>query len=53
MSQQVIRLNRTMHCLHMHTGQLDWSLPAHHRGTFGMDAATELTWTYLRRIAGG
>ncbi|PPU95774.1 hypothetical protein XpopCFBP1817_07870 [Xanthomonas populi] len=30
----------------MHTDHLDWSLPAHRRGTLrGMDA-----WTYLRRV---
>ncbi|PPU37645.1 hypothetical protein XspCFBP7912_00730 [Xanthomonas sp. CFBP 7912] len=35
----------------MHTDQLDWSLPAHRRGTLsGMDAAPEPTWTYLRRV---
>ncbi|PMR86490.1 hypothetical protein C1H21_12230 [Xanthomonas arboricola pv. juglandis] len=35
----------------MHTDHLDWSLPAHHRGTLcGMDAAEEPTWTYLRRV---
>ncbi|PPV09310.1 hypothetical protein XavaCFBP5823_15595 [Xanthomonas axonopodis pv. vasculorum] len=36
------------------TDQLDWSLPAHRRGTLGgigsMDAATELTWMYLQRV---
>ncbi|RFF39661.1 hypothetical protein DZD52_09350 [Xanthomonas nasturtii] len=35
----------------MHTDQLDWSLPAHRRETLsGMDAAPELTWTYLQRV---
>ncbi|AYO93727.1 hypothetical protein DB818_09380 [Xanthomonas perforans] len=35
----------------LHTDQLDWSLPAHRRGTLGgMDAATELTGTYLQRV---
>ncbi|CAD1789206.1 hypothetical protein XSP_001206 [Xanthomonas sp. CPBF 426] len=35
----------------MHTDHLDWSLPAHHRGTLsGMDAAPEPTRTYLRRV---
>ncbi|PPU99534.1 hypothetical protein XpopCFBP1817_02615 [Xanthomonas populi] len=35
----------------MHTDHLDWSLSAHRRGTFcGMDAAEELTWTYLQRV---
>ncbi|MCE4355786.1 hypothetical protein NY671_07545 [Xanthomonas hortorum pv. pelargonii] len=35
----------------MHTDHLDWSLPAHRRGTLcGMDAAEELTWTYLQRV---
>ncbi|PPU36252.1 hypothetical protein XspCFBP7912_07910 [Xanthomonas sp. CFBP 7912] len=35
----------------MRTDQLDWSLPAHRRGTLGgMDAATERTWTYLQRV---
>ncbi|PPT24142.1 hypothetical protein XarjCFBP7652_04005 [Xanthomonas arboricola] len=35
----------------MHTDHLDWSLPAHRRGTLcGMDAAEEPTWTYLRRV---
>ncbi|PPT33034.1 hypothetical protein XabCFBP2524_19490 [Xanthomonas axonopodis pv. begoniae] len=35
----------------MTTGRLDWSLPAHRRRTLGgMDAATELTWTYLQRV---
>ncbi|WP_075245094.1 hypothetical protein, partial [Xanthomonas oryzae] len=34
-----------------HTDQFDWSLPAHRRGTRGgMDAATELTGTYLQRV---
>ncbi|KKY07169.1 hypothetical protein NY63_22335 [Xanthomonas citri pv. fuscans] len=33
----------------LHTDQLDWSLPAHRRGTLGgMDAAKELTRTYLQ-----
>ncbi|NIJ95305.1 hypothetical protein FHT12_004046, partial [Xanthomonas campestris] len=33
----------------MYTDHLDWSLPAHRRGTLsGMDAAPEPTWTYLR-----
>ncbi|RJS05992.1 hypothetical protein XnspCFBP7698_07550 [Xanthomonas sp. CFBP 7698] len=33
------------------TDHLHWSLPAHRRGTLGgMDAATEPTWTYLRRV---
>ncbi|ASL02851.1 hypothetical protein XcvCFBP7113P_04975 [Xanthomonas citri pv. vignicola] len=33
-----------------HPDQRDWSLPAHRRGTPGsMDAATELTRTYLQR----
>ncbi|MBB3822013.1 hypothetical protein FHY21_002240 [Xanthomonas arboricola] len=35
----------------MQTDHLHWSLPAHRRGTLGgMDAATELTWTYLQRV---
>ncbi|MFS8470097.1 hypothetical protein EIQ09_07090 [Xanthomonas campestris pv. campestris] len=35
----------------MRTDHLDWSLPAHRRRTLGgMDAATELTWTYLQRV---
>ncbi|CAD1788360.1 hypothetical protein XSP_000910 [Xanthomonas euroxanthea] len=35
----------------MHTDPLDWSLPAHRRGTLsGMDAAPEPTRTYLRRV---
>ncbi|PPT41945.1 hypothetical protein XarjCFBP7653_05825 [Xanthomonas arboricola] len=35
----------------MHTDHLNWSLPAHRRGTLsGMDAAPEPTWTYLRRV---
>ncbi|PPT33479.1 hypothetical protein XaCFBP7622_02135 [Xanthomonas arboricola] len=35
----------------MHTDHLDWSLPAHRRGTLsGMDAAPEPTRTYLRRV---
>ncbi|MDG4481926.1 hypothetical protein G8D20_03800 [Xanthomonas vesicatoria] len=35
----------------MHTDHRHWSLPAHRRGTLGgMDAATELTWTYLQRV---
>ncbi|PKV13784.1 hypothetical protein CVO74_05170 [Xanthomonas prunicola] len=35
----------------MRTGQLDWPLPAHRRGTLGgMDAATEPTGTYLWRV---
>ncbi|AZR21534.1 hypothetical protein XvhCFBP2543_18090 [Xanthomonas vasicola] len=35
----------------MHTDQRDWSLPAHRRGTLGgMDAAKELTGTYLQRV---
>ncbi|NHF65354.1 hypothetical protein FFY45_06150 [Xanthomonas hortorum] len=35
----------------MQTDHLDWSLPAHRRGTLcGMDAAVEPTWTYLRRV---
>ncbi|NMI51043.1 hypothetical protein E1J25_04695 [Xanthomonas hortorum pv. taraxaci] len=34
-----------------HTDTLDWSLPAHRRGTLcGMDAAEELTRTYLQRV---
>ncbi|PPU54501.1 hypothetical protein XdyCFBP7245_17715 [Xanthomonas dyei] len=34
-----------------HTDPLHRSLPAHRRGTFGgMDAAKELTWTYLQRV---
>ncbi|KKY04487.1 hypothetical protein NY64_22150, partial [Xanthomonas citri pv. fuscans] len=38
----------------MHTDQLDWSLPAHRRGTLGgMDAAKELTRTYLQRVPRG
>ncbi|MBO9734725.1 hypothetical protein QT199_010555 [Xanthomonas phaseoli pv. phaseoli] len=36
-------------CRTMRTDHLDWSLPAHRRGTLGgMDAATELTRTYLQ-----
>ncbi|WP_162471059.1 hypothetical protein, partial [Xanthomonas phaseoli] len=36
-------------CRTMRTDHLDWSLPAHRRGTLGgMDAATELTGTYLQ-----
>ncbi|BAE69698.1 hypothetical protein [Xanthomonas oryzae pv. oryzae MAFF 311018] len=39
------------HCSHQGADQLDWSLPAHRRGTLGgMDAATELTRTHLRRV---
>ncbi|RFF67394.1 hypothetical protein D0A40_10785 [Xanthomonas campestris pv. raphani] len=35
----------------MHTDTLDWSLPAHRRGTLcGIDAVEELTWTYLQRV---
>ncbi|PPU76898.1 hypothetical protein XcuCFBP2542_08250 [Xanthomonas cucurbitae] len=35
----------------LRTDHLDWSLPAHRRGTLGgMDAATELTRTYLQRV---
>ncbi|CAD1789209.1 hypothetical protein XSP_001207 [Xanthomonas sp. CPBF 426] len=35
----------------MRTDHLDWSLPAHRRGTLsGMDAAPEPTRTYLRRV---
>ncbi|PPU75475.1 hypothetical protein XcuCFBP2542_14160 [Xanthomonas cucurbitae] len=35
----------------MRTDPLDWSLPAHRRGTLGgMDAAKELTRTYLQRV---
>ncbi|QHG86650.1 hypothetical protein EBN15_06235 [Xanthomonas cucurbitae] len=35
----------------LRTDQLDWSLNAHRRGTFGgMDAAKELTGTYLQRV---
>ncbi|MGY4880419.1 hypothetical protein EI541_04275 [Xanthomonas citri pv. eucalyptorum] len=35
----------------MHTDQRDRPLPAHRRGTLGgMDAATELTWTYLQHV---
>ncbi|RJS01850.1 hypothetical protein [Xanthomonas sp. CFBP 7698] len=35
----------------MRIDHLDWSLPAHRRGTLGgMDAATELTRTYLQRV---
>ncbi|AZR24423.1 hypothetical protein XvhCFBP2543_00855 [Xanthomonas vasicola] len=35
----------------MHTDRRHWSLPAHHRGTLGgMDAAKELTRTYLQRV---
>ncbi|KKY06221.1 hypothetical protein NY68_23440, partial [Xanthomonas citri pv. fuscans] len=38
----------------LHTDQLDWSLPAHRRGTLGgMDAAKELTRTYLQRVLRG
>ncbi|AMV00655.1 hypothetical protein TP47_02620 [Xanthomonas citri pv. aurantifolii] len=38
----------------MHTDQLDWSLPAHRRGTLGgMDAAKKLTRTYLQRVLRG
>nr|WP_305956382.1 hypothetical protein [Xanthomonas oryzae] len=38
--------------MHRHTDHLHhWSLPAHRRGTLGgMDAATELTRTYLQRV---
>ncbi|QBG90149.1 hypothetical protein EYC55_12040 [Xanthomonas oryzae] len=37
--------------MHRHTDHLHWSLPAHRRGTRGgMDAATELTRTYLQRV---
>ncbi|RFF37166.1 hypothetical protein DZD52_18275 [Xanthomonas nasturtii] len=33
------------------THPLDWSLPAHRRGTLsGMDAAPELTGTHLQRV---
>ncbi|SON99431.1 conserved hypothetical protein [Xanthomonas citri pv. fuscans] len=35
----------------LHTDQLHWSLPAHRRVTLGgMDAAKELTRTYLQRV---
>ncbi|OQP37002.1 hypothetical protein IB62_018480 [Xanthomonas euvesicatoria] len=35
-----------------HPDQRDWSLPAHRRGTLGgMDAAKELTRTYLQRVS--
>ncbi|MFS8404974.1 hypothetical protein EIQ22_20120 [Xanthomonas campestris pv. campestris] len=35
----------------MRTDHLDWSLPAYRRRTLGgMDAATELTGTYLQRV---
>ncbi|QER95671.1 hypothetical protein FLG15_17620 [Xanthomonas phaseoli pv. dieffenbachiae] len=35
----------------MQTDHLDWSLPSPHRGTLGgMDAAKELTRTYLQRV---
>ncbi|MBB3827417.1 hypothetical protein FHR50_003648 [Xanthomonas arboricola] len=35
----------------LHTDHLDWSLPAHRRRTLGgMDAATEPTGMYLRRV---
>ncbi|MFS8374898.1 hypothetical protein EIQ07_00855 [Xanthomonas campestris pv. campestris] len=35
----------------MRTDHLDWSLSAHRRRTLGgMDAATELTGTYLQRV---
>ncbi|KHM90981.1 hypothetical protein OR60_20645 [Xanthomonas vesicatoria] len=35
----------------LHNDQLDWSLSAHRRGTLsGMDAAPELTRTYLQRV---
>ncbi|PPU58655.1 hypothetical protein XcodCFBP4690_20035 [Xanthomonas codiaei] len=35
----------------MHADHLDRPLPARRRGTLGgMDAATELTWTYLQRV---
>ena len=37
--------------LTVHPDHLDWSLPAHRRGTLsGMDAALEPTRTYLRRV---
>ncbi|MBB5736607.1 hypothetical protein FHT09_002347 [Xanthomonas arboricola] len=37
--------------LTVHTDYLDWSLPAHRRGTLsGMDAAPEPTRTYLRHV---
>ncbi|APO95600.1 hypothetical protein BJD12_11235 [Xanthomonas vesicatoria ATCC 35937] len=40
-----------MPCQTLGTGHRHWSLPAHRRGTLGgMDAATELTWTYLQRV---
>ncbi|NMI23264.1 hypothetical protein E1J24_15780 [Xanthomonas hortorum pv. pelargonii] len=36
----IIRTTCIVHCLHMHTDHLHWSLPAHRRGTLrGMDAA--------------
>ncbi|PPV08497.1 hypothetical protein XbrCFBP1976_01670 [Xanthomonas bromi] len=36
------------------TDQRDWSLPAHRLGTLGgMDAAKELTRTYLQRVPRG
>ncbi len=45
------RTGRIQHCSSMHTDRLDWSLPAHRRGTLsGMDAAPEPTRTYLRRV---
>ncbi|PPV07319.1 hypothetical protein XbrCFBP1976_07990 [Xanthomonas bromi] len=35
----------------VHTDQLGWSLPAHRRVTLGgMDAAKDLTGTYLQRV---
>ncbi|MFS8426640.1 hypothetical protein D0A38_19755 [Xanthomonas campestris pv. incanae] len=35
----------------LRTDHLDWSLSAHRRRTLGgMDAATELTGTYLQRV---
>ncbi|MDG4490139.1 hypothetical protein G8D19_13870 [Xanthomonas vesicatoria] len=35
----------------MSTDKCDWFLPAHRRRTLGgMDAATELTGTYLQRV---
>ncbi|WP_143706727.1 hypothetical protein [Xanthomonas oryzae] len=35
----------------MRIDHLKWSLPAHRRGTLGgMDAAKELTGTYLQRV---
>ncbi|MCC8623353.1 hypothetical protein LN473_15460, partial [Xanthomonas vesicatoria] len=51
-NHRVVRLGVAGCCAEtLGTDQRDWSLPAHRRGTLGgMDAAKELTWTYLQRV---